>query len=163
MWSFISTELFWLLASITTLLALVYKPVREMILKTVDDKIIKIEKDLEEAHRLKSEAYEHLMVTRDHYQESLDRYQDLLVKAREEAELIIDQAKLRVMDVASKGESLLKEYEQQQMHRTIETFKQEVIVSVLSIVETELLDKMSYKDQMSVIESNRRTFKKIWN
>lgn len=163
MWNFIENELFWLATSMIILFLFGYQPLKTMILKALDERITKIEKELEEASRLKDEAYQRLILTRDSYQESLHQYQELLTKAREEAELIIDQAKVKIVDIAAKGESLLKEYEQQQRQKTIESFKQEVIISVLSLVETELLDKMSYNDQMNILEANRRTFKKIWH
>ncbi len=163
MWNFITTEAFWLITSIVILLFMIYKPFKNMLLKKIDEKIFKIEQDLMEARKLKNEAYDNLVLMREKYKESLFRYQELLAKAQEEYDVILNQAKEKVIDIADKGELLLKEHEKQQTHRIIQTFKDEVIVSVLSIVETELLDKMSHNDQMNIIESNRKTFKKIWH
>ncbi|CAL7963451.1 F-type H+-transporting ATPase subunit b [Alphaproteobacteria bacterium] len=157
------SEIFWVTLSFFILLFSVYKPAKKMIIATLDGRISKIQDEIKEASTLKEEAYQRLIVLKEGYTEALGNNALLMSQAKLEAESILEEAKARVVEIAKKGEDLIREHQIQQERDIINKIKQDVMVSVLSAVEEILLKNLSYSDQVNILESDRRIFKKFWH
>ncbi len=103
-------EKFWVaLAFVVTVAIIVWKGGRG-ILKTIDDKTAAIKAELDEATRLREEAQRTLAEYQRKHQDAATEAEAIIAQAREEAELLANDAKKRL-------EESLQRREQQAMDR----------------------------------------------
>lgn len=126
--TFLHSQMFWLVLCFVVLLVFMYKFAVPSIAKGLDDRAEQIKKDLQAAEELKNQA-----------QELLESYNAKLEKASSEAKLIIQEAKDNAKDIADKRakelEVSLKD-KSDAAERQIETAKNKAIAEIKSEAHT---------------------------
>jgi F-type H+-transporting ATPase subunit b len=100
---------FWVLISMVSLIALVWKPASRAITSGLDERTVRIRNELEEARRLRDEAEQLLADYRRQEREAVAQAQDIVAHAREEAERIAAQAAIDLEQSLARRQRLAEE------------------------------------------------------
>jgi F-type H+-transporting ATPase subunit b len=126
--TFLESQMFWLVLCFVVLLVFMYKFAVPVIGKSLDDRANQIREDLKAAEELKAQA-----------QELLEQYNSKIEKANNEANLLMQEAKDNAKEIADKKtkelEILLKD-KSDAAERQIETAKNKAIAELKSEAHT---------------------------
>ncbi len=157
------SETMWITLAFIAFIALSYRPLKLILLSNLDNKIKKIEDELNVTITAKIEAQNMLEDLRKEYQEAKADSQKLRDKAKEESELIFEEVKKSLLGITEKGNNLINGYKDHQERMLIANFKHDVITTVLTLIENEITSKLSPEEQSKLLEDSKRMLKTLWN
>lgn len=146
------TEIFWISCSFTVLVIALYKPVKAGILSLLDQNIDKVVRALREAEALRQEAVRGLQEVEVRLAELNEYSKSAIVRAEEEAAVIITEAKeaakaetkrlveLTMQNFESKKASLLDQIKEQVVLKAINVVSEKYQEEGASDVEYALID-----------------------
>ncbi len=107
--SLLADSTFWVLISFVIFAVLGYKYGRHTLLKTLDDRTVRIKADIEEAERLRIEAQELLGEYQRKHRDALNEAEDLLKNAQQQADLLEKKAEEQLRLSIKRREEQAKE------------------------------------------------------
>lgn len=113
-------EQFWVAVGFFTFIALIYKPLKKIILTTLDERAKRIRDELEQAMRLREEA-----------QTILVSYQRKQQEAQDEAERIVEQARHEALRLSEQARKDLDEA----LNRRVESAMQKIAQFEVSMIQ----------------------------
>ena len=114
---FLSSPETWVALAFIVFVVLVWKPTHKAIVSALDDRSLRIQKELNEATRLREEAQALLTQYEGKYRDAMKEAETVLVRAREEAQRLSQQA-------ARDLEAALKRREELAMQRIAQAEQQ---------------------------------------
>ena len=161
--SIYTNEFFWLVASFVVMVIALYKPVKKSVNEALNKGIEEIESELLDAMKAKTEAQALIEELITEYQEVLIRAKDIIYSAKKEAEQSIEQTQKRVIQISERHQKIMMEDRLKQEEELFNKFKGEVLVSVMTMIENDMISKLSRDKRGGGVEYNSKMFKKIWN
>jgi F-type H+-transporting ATPase subunit b len=156
-------ENFWIAVSFLVFVGLAFTFVKRSVMQVIDIKIQSINKSVSEAQYIKDKAHEELIHLKNEYQKTLEKSHQTVEDAKSDAQNFIQAAQKQIMESNTNIEKLLNDYQKKAESKMIETLKNDVIVTVISIIEAEILDKQKNTQYTNQLDDSRRLLKKIWN
>ena len=84
---------FWAAVSFAIFVVFAFKPIKNLVIKSLDSRSLAIEKELEEALRLKEEAELFLVSCQKRYKEVIEEAAQIMAHAKEESARLTEEAK----------------------------------------------------------------------
>ena len=145
---------FWVLvAFIAFILALVYMKVPNMVSKTLDARSAKIRADLDEAEALLKESQDLLASYQRNQQEAENESELIRLKARKEADRIIETGRARLDESLKRREDLTLERINQAEATAIDEVRSRILVIAMSATRSLLSNKLSDARSQSLLNA----------
>jgi len=154
-------DYFCILLAFVIFIVLSYSFVRRAINSILDKKIHSVELSVSNAEKSRKEMHDTLISLKTEYEETKLQSALTIQKAQSEAEMIIKETEEKILALTVKSEQVFEEYKVRAEETMIENLKGEVLVAVLSIIESEALNNPVEK--IKNIENSKKLLKKIWN
>ena len=145
---------FWVLvAFIAFILTLVYMKVPGMVSKSLDARSAKIRADLDEAEALLKESQDLLASYQRNQQEAENEAEIIRLKARKEADRIIENGRIRLDESLKRREELTLERINQAEATAIEEIRYRIVGIAMNATRNLLSDKLSDARSQSLLNS----------
>lgn len=154
-------DYFCILLAFVIFIVLSYSFVKRAINSILDKKIHSVELSVSNAEKSRKEMHDTLISLKTEYEETKLQSALTIQKAQSEAEMIIKETEEKILALTVKSEQIFEEYKARAEETMIENLKGEVLVAVLSIIESEALNNPVEK--IKNIENSKKLLKKIWN
>lgn len=154
-------ENFWIFLSFVAFVGLSFSFVRRAVASSIEKKIKSVDDTISASEEANIKAHKMLISLKNDYEKAKMTMELTIDDAKKEADIILKEAEERIINLNLKSEELFEEYKKQSEIKMLETLKSEVLVSVLSLIETESLSNQT--EQIKNIENSRKILKKLWN
>ena len=145
---------FWVLvAFIAFILALVYMKVPNMVSKTLDARSAKIRADLDEAESLLKESQDLLASYQRNQQEAENESEGIRLKARKEADRIIETGRTRLEESLKRREDLTLQRIKQAEASAIEEVRSRILEIAMNATRHLLSNKLSHTRSQYLMDS----------
>ena len=145
---------FWVLvAFIAFILTLVYMKVPGMVSKTLDARSAKIRSDLDEAEALLKESQDLLASYQRNQQEAENEAEIIRLKAKKEADRIIENGRIRLNESLKRREELTLERINQAEATAIEEIRSRIVGIAINATRNLLLNNLSDARSQSLLNS----------
>lgn len=128
-------EELWLSIAFLAFVAVAYKPLKKSILSIIDNRINKIQQDLEEAEKLRLEAQQSLIKMKEEYSKTQELCNIIYQEAEIKAQNIIDDANKKAVILLDKYLSIAQENITQQEKSITEHIKRQILHNALKVVQ----------------------------
>lgn len=159
----IFNEVFWILIAFGVLIICIFKPMKNMVLKQLNDKIKKIEDDMVEVLDSKIRVYKALEELKFEYEKTVKDSKIIVEKASEEGAAIIEDAEEKILKLMKHSQVLAEEYKKNEERILFSKFKNEILFTLIAFAEENAEKNTSKKKKMGILDKNTKTFKKIWH
>ncbi len=154
-------ESFWVLASFAVFIGLVFRSLKAIILRILDERALKIIHDLNEAAKIKGEALVMLETIQKEHANIKQDAKDIIDKATAESQSILEEAKKQAERITKKRLELAIERIAQQEEQIIRDIKAEAVDSALVIVQQKLIDELDKNIKLDLIDYSIKSLKKF--
>ena len=154
-------EYFYILISFIGFVGLSYSFIKNALNTALEKKIYSVELSVNNAEQSRKEIHDVLISLKSEYEETKLQSNLIVQRAKNEADLIIKETEEKILLLAEKSEQTFEEYKARAEETMIANLKGEVLVAVLSIIESESLS--TSVEQIKNIENSKKLLKKIWN
>ncbi|WP_039458218.1 F0F1 ATP synthase subunit B family protein [Candidatus Jidaibacter acanthamoebae] len=154
-------EGFWVLASFIIFIGAIFKPVKAIVLKTLDERTDKIIHDLNEAAKIKENALSMLQAIKIEHDNIKQNAKDILDKAHLEAKSILEESKKQAEKITRKRLELTMQRISQQEQQIIRDIKTEAVDSALAIVQQMLIEDLDKNIKLDLIDDSIKSLKKF--
>lgn len=145
-------------------IGLIFKPIKRFILSALDKHTVTAIKNLTEAHKMYEEALLIFNEIKQQHLEAKQNVDEIIAKAKEEAETLISEASLEVDRITKKKSELAMARIIQQEKHIMEFLKDEIVSDALIRVQNMIAQELDVNAQLSLLESNiKQTTKKLLN
>jgi F0F1-type ATP synthase membrane subunit b/b' len=135
--------------------------VKKSVVSILDKRISDIELSISKSEEEKNFVHEQLIALKKEYLESKENHKMTIEEAKEEADSILATAIDQSNALANKTAELLAEHKKQSENIMIESLKGEIVLTVLTILEQEMMENKTHK--LPSIRDSVNSLKKIWN
>lgn len=156
------TQELWMAMAFLLLIVMLVKPIKKLLLPYLSNHSHKIENDLIKALQAKCHAYELMQKLNEEHKQTLIDAQNMIEKAKEEASFIMEEGYKKIEKLNQKNESIINEYIHCEEKLLFKKFKSEILISLMTIVNDELLD-FNEDESYNILEIRKKALKKIWN
>lgn len=154
-------EGFWVLLSFLIFIGIVFKPAKAILLKTLDDRALKIIHDLNEAAKIKEEAIAMLKVVEAEHASIKQNAKEIIKKAEHEAKVILEESKRQAENITKKRLELAMQRISQQEEQIITNVKTEAVDSALAIVQKMFVEEIDKSIKLGLIDDSIKSLKKF--
>ena len=145
-------EVFWVGVSFVTFVVLVYKPISRFLAAALDKRSAQIEKDLNEAARLREEAQALLAVYQQKQEEVTREAENILAHAKAEAERMHSDAeaalKVKIEDRIARANDKIAQEET----KALQAIQQQVVDVALATAQTIMTDALKKESDEALIK-----------
>ena len=130
-------------------------------MSALDKRITLVETSIIEAERTRKQSHDILITLKNQYEDAKLQSDLLINKSKLEAEVIIKETEKKIAILSEKSEEIFNEYKAQAEKTMLDNLKGEILVTILSMIETESINNQS--EQLQRLETSKKLLKKIWN
>lgn len=159
----LSSELFWLVLSFCTLVALVYAPLKKSVTSELGKEISIMENDILSALQARVEAKVTLDALNAEYSATVVKTERILDETRADAKRILQAAQQKVLAIADSYDKLMKEDRAKIDSELIRKFKKDVLFAAVSAVEQEMSGVLLTEERNNILNDGARVFRKVWH
>ena len=141
--------------------ALVYRPVKRLLVSMIDEYTAQAITKLEEAGAILKDAKAMSLDIQKQYKQAKIDSADIMKKAKLEATSLIEDARKEVENMTAKKTEMALERIAQQEKQMVEDLKKEAIALAISTVEEGLLKELDKSAQNSLINHGIKEVKKL--
>ncbi len=127
---------FWVAVSIVALVVCIFKPVRRMLVLMLDDRSARIQKELDEAVRLKEEAEDLLVSYKRKQKEVMDEAKRILDHAGQEVERLTREAHVTLEAELVRRETLAMQKISSYEHKVVQEIREHAVDSAVRAIHT---------------------------
>jgi F0F1-type ATP synthase membrane subunit b/b' len=156
-------EHFFVLLSLIVFIGVSFSFVRRTVTSALDSKMKSVEKSIHDVEAENAAAHKILLKLKDDYENLINSAAVTIEQSKNEAAKIIAETEQRIENLNLKSEEIFEDYKKRSESQMIESLKTEVIVTVLSMIESEMDSVNTPAEQIKNIENSRKVLKKLWN
>jgi F0F1-type ATP synthase membrane subunit b/b' len=156
-------ELFWVFLSFVGFVGVSFSFVRRSVTSALDNKIKSVEKSIHDAEAENAAAHQILVNLKDEYEGLIKAASITIEQSKNEAASIIAEAEERIANLNSKSDEIFEEYKKRSETQMIDSLKTEVVITVLSMIESDMDNLNNPTEKLKNIEHSRKALKKLWN
>ncbi len=160
---FLSNETFWISVAFFAFFGMAFGFIRSSVLQSVDGRIKLIHQVVSDAQCMRNKAHAELIQMKNEYQQALERNDRMIKAAKLDAEAIVRTTEEQIAQANANTEELLQKYYKQAENKMIESLKNDVIVTVISIIEAEMLEERKHVKHTDYLAESKKLLKKVWN
>jgi F0F1-type ATP synthase membrane subunit b/b' len=157
-------EIFWIFLSFVGFIGISFSFVRRSVTSAIDKKIQAVEKSIHDAEAENAAAHQILVNLKEDYENLIKTASVTIEQSKNEAASIISEAEERIANLNLKSDEIFEDYKKRSENQMIDSLKTEVVITVLSMIESDI-DSLNNNptEQLKNIENSRKVLKKLWN
>lgn len=142
---------------------LAYKPLKKLVLKFLDQKIVDAVKSIEEAAKMRKEAEGLLKQSQKQLIEANDTAVEIVKNAKQKALHIFEKAEQSIDAITKRRVEVSLARIAQREQQIIEDFKKQAVEVAIKEARNFIVGKLSKDQQLNLIENDVRNINKIIN
>lgn len=156
-------ELFWIFLSFIGFIGISFSFVKRTVVSALDNKIKSVEKSIHDAETENAAAHQLLVKLKEDYEALIKSAAITIEQSKTEAASIIAETEEKITNLNLRSEEIFEDYKRRSENQMIDSLKTEVIVTVLSMIESDMDTLNNPNEQLRNIDNSRKALKKLWN